>query len=125
MLHWYKFHQGKIIWIGLILAFILGITAPNIFVHLDFISNTFINLLKLCALPIVCTSLIVNIGNLPQIGQLKKVAFNSVLYIIASEIIAVAIGLIIFNLFDVSKGINGASLLKAYHYPHLFHQLNS
>ena len=112
MLHWYKFHQGKIIWIGLILAFILGIATPHIFVHLDFISNTFINLLKLCALPIVCTSLIVNIGNLPQIGQLKKVAFNSILYIIASEIIAVTIGLIIFNLFDVSRGINGASLLK-------------
>ncbi|MCC2626215.1 MAG: hypothetical protein K0R14_2088 [Burkholderiales bacterium] len=112
MLHWYKFHQGKIIWLGLILAFILGINAPRIFLHLDFISNTFINLLKLCALPIVCTSLIVSIGSLSQISQLKKVAINSAIYIIASEIIAVTIGLIIFNLFDVSKGINGAALLK-------------
>jgi proton glutamate symport protein len=112
MLHWYKFHQGKIIWLGLILAFILGIAAPRIFVHLDFISNTFINLLKLCALPIVCTSLIVSIGGLSQVHQLKKIALNSAIYIIASEIIAVTIGLIIFNLFDVSKGINGAALLK-------------
>lgn len=116
MLHWYKFHQGKVIWLGLILAFICGVGTPRIFIHLEFISNTFINLLKLCALPIVCSSLIVNIGRLAQINQLKKVALNSILYILASEIIAVTIGLIVFNLIDVSNGINGAALLKGASY---------
>lgn len=112
MLSWYKIHQGRFIWIGLILAFVFGIAAPHIFIHLDFISNVFINLLKLCALPIVSTSLIVNIGRISGLSQLKKVAFNSVLYIVVSEVIAVTIGLIIFNTIDVSKGIDGTSLLK-------------
>lgn len=112
MFYWYRKNQGKLLWCGVILAFGIGISLPRIFSHLQFISDTFINLLKLCALPIVCTSLIVNIGRLPQVRQLKQVAFNSVLYILASEIIAVTIGLILFNLFDVGHGLNGASLLK-------------
>ena len=112
MLLWYKRHQGKAVLIGVILAFMLGISTPQIFSHLQFISDTFINLLRLCALPIVFTSLVVTIGMLPEPSQLKKIARNSILYILASEIIAVTIGLILFNLIDVSGNINAESLLK-------------
>lgn len=116
MLKFYKNHQGKIILFAVLLSFVMGIITPHIFVHLQFISSTFINLLKLCALPIVLTSLIVTIGNLKQIKELKIVARNSVVYILLTEIIAVTIGLIVFNVIDISGNISASSLLSGAHY---------
>lgn len=112
----YRQHQGKIILISVLAAFVLGIVLPHIFAHLEFISGTFINLLKLCALPIVLTSLIVTIGNLQKLNELKKVARNSLIYIFITEIIAVTIGLIVFNSVDISGGINAESLLSGAKY---------
>ena len=116
MLKFYRRHQGKSVLIAVGLAFILGIITPHIFSHLEFISSTFINLLKLCALPIVLTSLIVTIGGLQQLSELKIVARNSVLYIIMTEIIAVTIGLVVFNAVDISGNIHAASLLSGAKY---------
>lgn len=116
MLKLYRNHQGKIILAALVLAFSLGIGFPHLFKQLEFISSTFINLLKLCALPIVLTSLIVTIGSLQQLHELKKVARNSVIYIVLTEIAAVTIGLVVFNLVDISGNINASSLLSGAHY---------
>jgi proton glutamate symport protein len=116
MLKLYRNHQGKIILAALVLAFALGIGFPHLFKPLEFISSTFINLLKLCALPIVLTSLIVTIGSLQQLHELKKVARNSVIYIVLTEIVAVTIGLVVFNLVDISGNINASSLLSGAHY---------
>ena len=116
MLKLYRNHQGKIILAALVLAFALGIGFPHLFKPLEFISSSFINLLKLCALPIVLTSLIVTIGGLQQLHELKKVARNSVIYIVLTEIAAVTIGLVVFNLVDISGNINASSLLSGAHY---------
>lgn len=116
MLNFYKLHQGKIILFSVALAFILGVTTPSLFKHLDFISSTFINLLKLCALPIVLTSLVVTIGNLHQINELKTIARNSVIYIVFTEIVAVTIGLIIFNLISIGHNIDIHNLLNSAKY---------
>lgn len=112
----FREHQGKIVLASVVFAFIIALIIPKLFIHLEFISSTFINLLKLCALPIVMTSLIVSIGNLKQIRELKIVARNSVVYILCTEIIAVTIGLIVFNLVDISGNINAQSLLSAAKY---------
>lgn len=112
----YKLHQGKAVLVAVILAFILGIAEPRLFSHLGFISDTFINLLKLCALPIIFTSLVVTIGMLPEPNQLKTIARNSILYILASEIIAVTIGLLVFNSVDISGNINASALLSGAQY---------
>lgn len=116
MLKLYRIHQGKIILVVVALAFVLGPTLPHLFKPLEFISSTFINLLKLCALPIVLTSLIVAIGGLQQLRELKKVARNSVIYIVLIEVIAVTIGLVVFNLVDISGNIHASSLLSGAKY---------
>ena len=116
MLKLYRIHQGKIILVAVALAFILGIVLPHLFKPLEFISSTFINLLKLCALPIVLTSLIVTIGGLQQLHELKKVARNSVIYIVITEIIAVTIGLVVFNLVDISGNMHASVLLSGAKY---------
>lgn len=115
MFNLYRRNQGYAVLLGVVCAFILGIATPSLFKHLEFISETFINLLKLCALPIIFTSLVVTIGTLPQANQLKIIAKNSVFYIVLSEIIAVTIGLVVFNFIDVSSGINASTLLSGVH----------
>ena len=116
MLKFYHVHQGSSILLAVVAAFALGIITPHWFSHLGFISHTFINLLRLCALPIVLSSLIVTIGNLTQLSELKQVARNSVGYILITEIIAVSIGLLVFNLVDISANINATSLLSGASY---------
>lgn len=116
LLKLYRNHQGKIVLFAVVLAFIFGIVTPNIFKSLVFISDTFIHLLKLCALPIVFTSLIVTIGSLKQIQELKLVARNSILYILITEVIAVTIGVILFNFVNVGHNIDPVSLLKGVEY---------
>ncbi len=123
MLKLYRNHQGKTILFFVCLAFLFGIVTPNMFIHLKFISDTFINLLKLCALPIVLTSLIVNLGNLSNLHELKQVARNTVIFIILTEIIAVTIGLIVFNLINITKNINATNLLDGAKYTQSTRQL--
>jgi len=116
MFKWYCLHQGQAILIAIILAGISGIVLPQVFSYLGFIGNIFINLLKLCALPVIFTSLVVTIGLLPELKQLGRIAGNTVIYIVASEIIAVTIGLVVFNLVDISQNINGVALLSGASY---------
>ncbi len=116
MIKLYQDNLGKIFLVSIILAFAGGILVPHVFEHLTFISNTFINLLKLCALPIVLTSLIITIGSLEQLHQLKAVVRNSLLYILISEVVAVTIGLILFNVVNISGGIDGHALLSSIDY---------
>ena len=112
MLKLYREYQGRVIVAAVILAFCFGIAIPGLFKHISFISDVFINLLKLCALPIILTSIVVTIGQLPNPGELKLVARNSIFYILASEVIAVTIGLVVFNSIDISTHINPATLLN-------------
>ena len=116
MLKLYRSHQGKIILVAVLLAFVLGIIAPQMFSHLQFVSDSFINLLKLCALPIVLTSLIVTIGHLDQLHDLKQVARNSVIYILITEIIAVTIGMSLFNLIHIGGNVSASGLLSGAKY---------
>lgn len=116
MLQTYHTHQGKIILLVVIAAFIGGVLVPHIFAPLEFISNTFISLLKLCALPIILTSLIVTIGTLDKLHELKIVARNSIAYILITEVAAVSIGLLVFNSIDISGNINASSLLSGAKY---------
>ena len=112
MFSYYKNHQGQLIIIMVVAAFIGGIYQPHLFSHLVFISDAFINLLKLCALPIVCTSLIVILGRMNTPSQVKTIASATTIYILCSEVIAVTIGLCLFNWFSVGDNIDAHVLLK-------------
>ena len=112
MLKYYKAYQGPGIFLGIFLAFVLGMATPTLFEPLTFISDIFINLLKLCSLPIISTSLVVTIGSLREPTQLKMVARNSIAYILATEIIAVTIALVIFNISDIGSNIPANTLFR-------------
>jgi Na+/H+-dicarboxylate symporter len=129
MLNQYKKWQIHILIFMLIMSFICAIYQPKIFNYLDFIAIIFINLLKLCAIPIIIASLVLTISNFKKSNQLSTTIITIILYILLSEIAAIIIGIIIFNniKFNVSASNNFfiSSIIKNNHYTPTTHQYNS
>ncbi len=102
-----KKYSTQLILISVVLAIVLGIYMPQLFPKISFLGDIFINLLKLFALPLICSALIAAIGGMgDSMGQLKSLARNAVAYMLVSEVIAVTIALVLFNLFKPGIGVD-------------------
>ena len=98
-------------------AILLGILTPSLFEPIQFLGNLFINLLKLFALPLICSALIAALGDLSgNASTLKSLSKKLLSYMVVSEIIAVVIALCLFNLFQPGIGGNADMLLKGQEY---------
>lgn len=88
-----------LIGVSLIAAIGLGIWVPELFVSISFLGDLFIKLLKLFALPLICSALIAAIGGATGSGSALKTMSRKLLgYMLISEILAVSIALTLFNL---------------------------
>ncbi len=82
-------------------AILFGILTPAFFDHTKFLGDLFINLLKLFALPLICSALIAALGDISgNVSTLKALSKRMIGYMLLSEVIAVAIALCLFNLFQ-------------------------
>lgn len=107
MLKFLKRYNSYLILLSVALTIIFGVTFPWIFHHLHFVGELFINLLKLFALPLICSSLITALGNMGQnLSRLKSLATNTVGYMLLSEIAAVTIALVLFNIFEPGRALD-------------------
>lgn len=112
-----KLYNTQLILLSVILAIVLGIYTPNLFGDIKFLGDIFINLLKLFALPLIASTLIVTLGSMEKsLNNLKSLIGGVTSYMLLSEIIAVAIALILFNLFDVGKGVDPNLILQGVEY---------
>jgi Na+/H+-dicarboxylate symporter len=103
----FKKYATHMILLSVFLAIVLAILTPSIFAPISFLGDIFINLLKLFALPLICSALIVAIGGMGEsMGKLKSLARNAVTYMLLSEFIAVTIALVLFNIFKPGLGVN-------------------
>ncbi len=117
MLKLLKKYNTHLILISVVLSIILGIYTPNLFIQIKFLGDIFINLLKLFALPLIASTLIVTLGNMDKsLNNLKSLVGGVTSYMLLSEIIAVAIALTLFNLFDVGKGLDPNLILQGGQY---------
>lgn len=88
-------------------AIVFGIYFPTLFDHIKFLGDLFINLLKLFALPLICSALIASIGGMSSnISSLKSLSLKSISYMLMSEVVAVAIALTLFNVLRPGVGGN-------------------
>ena len=98
-------------------AILLGIWAPLLFSEIKFLGDLFINLLKLFALPLICSALISALGNLSgNLSTLKSLAKRSAYYMILSEVIAVVIALGLFTILKPGVGGNPDLILNGQTY---------
>lgn len=98
-LHWQ-------ILIGLMLGVIWGLTSSYFGwskFTIDWVKpfgTIFINLLKLIAVPLVLTSLIVGVSSLKNISQLSKMGGKTVILYLMTTVLAICIGLVLVNIIS-------------------------
>jgi Na+/H+-dicarboxylate symporter len=79
-------------------AILFGMMTPALFAHIKFLGDLFINLLKLFALPLICSALIASLGGMSNnLASFKSLSIKSIAYMLFSEITAVTIALTLFN----------------------------
>ena len=107
---WYQKLHWKII-IGMVLGLAWGIFAVHMGwqnFSLNWVSpwgKIFINMLKLIAVPLVLTSLIVGVASLSDIKKLSRMGGKTIAIYLATTAIAVTIGLLAVNIFQPGKSI--------------------
>ena len=107
---WYQKLHWKII-IGMVLGLGWGILASVMGWQqftIDWISpwgKIFINMLKLIAVPLVLTSLIVGVASLSDIKKLSRMGGKTILIYLCTTAIAVTIGLLAVNILQPGKSI--------------------
>lgn len=107
---WYKKLHWQII-IGMVLGLIWGIFAASSGLQeftLNWISplgTIFIRMLKLIAVPLVLTSLVVGVASLSDIRKLSRMGGKTIAIYLATTAVAVTIGLLVVNIFNPGKSI--------------------
>ncbi len=94
-------------------AIALGIFTPHIFESITFLGDLFINLLKLFALPLICSALIAALGGMSgNMSALKSLSSKAIGYMLFSEVAAVTIALVLFNLLKPGSHANPELILN-------------
>lgn len=110
-------YNTYLILISVAAAVVFGILTPWIFEHIKFLGTVFINLLKLFALPLICSALIAALGDLSgNLSTLKALSKKSVSYMLLSEVMAVAIAMVLFNVLKPGVGSNPDLILNGQPY---------
>jgi len=98
----YRLSLGWQILIGLVLGIILGVVFYQNKVAITAMQNIgtmFISLIQMIVLPIVISCLTVGIANMGDIKQLGRVGGKTILYFEIMTTIAIALGLLVGNIF--------------------------
>jgi Na+/H+-dicarboxylate symporter len=110
-LHWQ-------ILLGMLFGLIFGLIA-SFLGWVDFVSDwikpfgkIFINLLKLIAIPLIFASLIKGVSDLKDISKFSKMGLRTILFYIASTLIAVSIGLIIVNIIQPGSSVSDITIAQ-------------
>jgi Na+/H+-dicarboxylate symporter len=123
MLNAFKQRTSLLILISLPIAIFLGIYTPSLFQSIQWIGTLFINLLKLFALPLICSALIANLGEMSGgLSQLKALSKKATLYMLISEIAAVLIALFLFNTLSPGVGSDPNLILQGGSYTPTDHE---
>ena len=113
MLKFLKIYNTYLILFSVVLAIVLGSIVPKIFSNIIFLGDIFIDLLKLFALPLICSALIASLGNMSNnLRNVKSLASGAIGYMLLSEIIAVTIALLLFNIFKPGVGLDPNLILQ-------------
>lgn len=97
------------IFIALVLGVVIGLLLGNneeIAMWFQPLGDIFIRLITFIMLPLVFSSLLLGVSNLSDIKKVGKIGIVSVIYFMASTLIAVVIGIIISNVMQPGAGLN-------------------
>lgn len=95
--------------VKLAIALVLGVIAGMIFrekcSYIAFIGSIFVRLLKMCVYPLVLFSIISGVANVANIGRLKKIGGQFLLYTFVSSLAAGVLGCVAVTISGVGKDL--------------------
>ena len=94
--------------LGVVWAFIslaLNISSSFSTLYIQPLGNIFLNMLKMVAIPLVITSLVVGISSLDDMTKLSKMGFKTISIYITTTILATIIGLFVANVINPGSTI--------------------
>src|SRR3989338_11277125 len=75
---------------------------------MDTLGAIFVGLLKMILIPLIFTSIAAGIINLKNHAQMGRVWKYTLIYFLASPVIAAVLGLLLVNVFEPGKGLDTA-----------------
>lgn len=110
-----KPYQGGIatkLWFWIIVAIvagiILGLVAPNVAVQMKWLADTFIQLIRMVAAPVIFGSIVVGIASLGDLRKVGKLGSIALIYFFAMTTVCLALGMIVANIVKPGAGFEGS-----------------
>ena len=106
MFDWYfKSNMLVRILIGLVLGGIVGLVAGESILWVEPFGNLFVRLLKMIVMPLILTTLVIGAAGISP-AELGKVGIKIVVYYLITSAFAVAVGLLMGNIFKPGLGLD-------------------
>jgi aerobic C4-dicarboxylate transport protein len=96
--------------IGILLAVVLGIAAPNTAIAMKPLGDAFIALLRMLLAPIIFCSVVHGLTHVSSMSQLGRLALKSLVYFEGLTTVAMAVGFIAVNVFQPGVGLHATNL---------------
>ncbi len=96
--------------IGIVLAIMLGLFAPELAVSVKPLGDAFIALLRMLLAPIIFCSVVLGLTHVGDMRQLGRLAVKALLYFEVMTTIAMATGFVAVNLFQPGLGLHAVNL---------------
>ena len=95
--------------IGMVLGILMGTLAPKLGISAAFFKpfgDLFINLVRMGVVPLVLATLVSGAASVGDVGRLGRVAAKTLVFYFATTALAVAIGLVLGNIFQPGVGLD-------------------
>lgn len=92
--------------LGILLGISVGLVFPEIGSQLKVIADIFIKLVKMVIAPIIFLTIVIGIAGMGDLKKVGKIGGKALLYFEIVSTIALAIGIIVANVFKAGKGID-------------------
>lgn len=94
--------------LGIILGILLGFLFPEFGAQLKVLADIFIKLVKMVIAPIIFLTIVIGIAGMGDIKKVGKIGGKALLYFEIVSTIALAIGIIVANVFKAGVGIDAS-----------------
>jgi aerobic C4-dicarboxylate transport protein len=96
--------------IGIALAILLGVAAPEIAVQTKPLGDAFIALLRMLLGPIIFCSVVLGLTHVRDMGQLGRLAVKALVYFEVMSTLAMALGFVVVNVVQPGAGLHATTL---------------
>ena len=95
--------------LGILLAIVLGLAAPETAVAMKPLGDAFIALLRMMLAPIIFCAVVLGMTHVADMRQLGRLAFKAIVYFEAATTLAMVLGFIAVNLVQPGAGLHASN----------------